>query len=538
MQGIVACPQPWSADIGIEVMESGGNAFDAALAAAFTQWVWDPLMCGPGGMGVSQVYSAKKNENKVISFAGRAGSKARPDMWESDLKSRTEVSSLFVFDDFRNELGYTSIMLPTVISGFGEIHRRYCTMPWAELLYPAIEQAKAGLPIHPTFMDWITMPIVPGQPTAQERVSATDECKKMFLQADGSFHPYGSTIDMKDMAETLGRIAKGGPGEFYEGDLSKEILSDLKKHGAFVTEDDFSQYKPRVYDPLIGHYRGKKITTVKPPDSGQAIIQALRLLESFNLQQMDQGSSEYLHVLGSALSMAHQDRLDYNADPEFCPVPVDELILDQDRLNSQISQIRKGYTGNSKGDVDQGHTTTISVADEQGNFISLTHTLGWASGVVTPNLGFIYNNGMNLADPRTGQPNSIAPGKARMSNMVPTLIWNNDRPEAAIGALGGAVIISAIVQAIVHMVDFGMSPAEAVLAPRIHTEGGPLFLEARFRAKVVDELTQMGHAVRRDPFPLNPLMARAQVALRDSNGLFLGGSDPRAGGGGVAISRT
>ena len=538
MQGIVACPQPWSADIGIEVMESGGNAFDAALAAAFTQWVWDPLMCGPGGMGVSQVYSAKKNENKVISFAGRAGSKARPDMWESDLKSRTEVSSLFVFDDFRNELGYTSIMLPTVISGFGEIHRRYCTMPWAELLYPAIEQAKAGLPIHPTFMDWITMPIVPGQPTAQERVSATDGCKKMFLQADGSFHPYGSTIDMKDMAETLGRIAKGGPGEFYEGDLSKEILSDLKKHGAFVTEEDFTQYKPRVYGPLIGHYRGQKITSVKPPDSGQTIIQALRLLESFNLQQMDHGSSEYLHVLGSALSIAHQDRLDYNADPEFCPVPVDELILDQDRLNSQISQIRKGYTGKSKGDVDQGHTTTISVADEEGNFISLTHTLGWASGVVTPDLGFIYNNGMNLADPRTGQPNSIAPGKARMSNMVPTLIWNNDRPEAAIGALGGAVIISAIVQAIVHMVDFGMSPAEAVLAPRIHTEGGPLFLEARFRAKVVDELIQMGHAVRRDPFPLNPLMARAQVARKDPNGLFSGGSDPRAGGGGVAISRT
>ncbi len=537
MRGIVVCPQPWAADVGIEVMESGGNAFDAALAAAFTQWVWDPFMCGPGGMGVSQAYSAQKNENKVISFAGRAGSKARPDMWESDLKSRTEVSSLFVFDDFRNELGYTSIMLPTVISGFAEIHRRYCTMPWDELLYPAIEQAKAGLPIHPTFMDWITMPVMPGQPTAEERFSATEECKKVFLQRDGNFHPYGSTIDMKDMAETLGRIAKGGPGEFYEGDLSKEILADFKKHGAFVTEEDFTQYKPRVYDPLIGHYRGKKITTVKPPDSGQTIIQALRLLESFNLQQMDHGSSEYLHVLGSALSMAHQDRLDYNADPEFCPVPVDELILDQNRLNSQISQIRKGYAGRSKGDVDQGHTTTISVADEQGNFISLTHTLGWASGVVTPGLGFIYNNGMNLADPRTGQPNSIASGKARMSNMVPTLIWNDDMPEAAIGALGGAVIISAIVQAIVHMVDFGMSPAEAVLAPRIHTEGGPLFLEARFRAKVVDELTQMGHAVRRDPFPLNPLMARAQVALRDSDGLFLGGSDPRSGGGGVAISR-
>ena len=537
MQGIVACPQPWSADVGIEVMESGGNAFDAALAASFTQWVWDPFMCGPGGMGVSQVYSAKKNENKVISFAGRAGSKARPDMWESDLKSRTEVSSLFVFDDFRNELGYTSIMLPTVISGFAEIHKRYCTMPWDELLSPAIEQAKIGLPIHPTFMDWITMPVVPGQPSAQKRFSATDECKKIFLQADGSFHPYGSTIDMRDMAETLGRIAKGGPGEFYEGDLSKEILEDFEKHGAFVTESDFSQYKPRVYDPLIGHYHGKKITAVKPPDSGQTIIQALRLLESFDLQQMDHGSSEYLHVLGSALSMAHQDRLDYNADPEFCTVPVDEVILDQDRLSSQISQIRKGYTGKSTGDVGEGHTTTISVADEEGNFISLTHTLGWASGVVTPGLGFIYNNGMNLADPRTGQPNSIAPGKARMSNMVPTLIWNEERPEAAIGALGGAVIISAIVQSIVHMIDFGMSPAEAVLAPRIHTEGGPLFLEARFRAKVVDELIQMGHAVRRDPFPLNPLMARAQVVLRGSDGLFLGGSDPRSGGGGVAISR-
>ena len=199
-------------------MEAGGNAFDAALAAAFTQWVWDPFMCGPGGMGVAQLYDGRSGENLAISFAARAGSLAREDMWAEDLPERTEVSSLFSFPDHRSELGYTSVMVPTVIAGLAEIHRRHCTMPWSELMQPAIEQARAGLPVHSTFMDWVVMPTMPGQPTAQERFSATEACARIYLKEDGSFYGYGDVIDMSDMAGTLERIAPRRPdGAIHRG---------------------------------------------------------------------------------------------------------------------------------------------------------------------------------------------------------------------------------------------------------------------------------------------------------------------------------
>lgn len=518
-------------------MEAGGNAFDAALAAAFTQWVWDPFMCGPGGMGVAQLYDGRTGENLAVSFAARAGARARADMWAVDTLERTEVSSLFSFPDHRSELGYTSIMTPTVVAGLAEIHRRYCTMSWAELLQPAIEQARAGLPVHSTFMDWIIMPTMPGQPTARERFSATDECARIFLGDDGEFYRFGDVIDMSDMADTLDRLARGGPDEFYTGDLGREIADDLARGGSFVTAGDLTDYRPRVYEPMAGGYRGRRLTVVRPPDTGQTLLQLFRLVEPFDIASMGHGSCEYLGVIGSALGLAHADRLRYNADPEFAPVPVAEKILSEERLARQVEQIRSGQIADG-GDagMEQGHTTTVSVADEQGSMASITHTLGWASGVVTRGLGFIYNNGMNLADPRPGRPNSIAPGKARMSNMVPMLIWEGDQPTAAIGALGGAVIVSAVFQASVHMIDFGMSAVEAVSAPRAHCEGGPLFLEARFRGDAAASLEKRGREIRRDPFPLNPIMARVQVAIRNADGSFEGGSDPRAGGGGVAYA--
>jgi gamma-glutamyltranspeptidase/glutathione hydrolase len=538
MKGVVACPQPWSAEVGANILEAGGNAFDAALACAFNQWVWDPFMCGPGGMGVAQLYDGRTGDNIAISFAARAGSKAREDMWASDLPTRSEVSSLFAFPDYRSELGYTSVMVPSVVAGLSEIHKRYATLPWSELMQPAIQQARAGLPVHPTFMDWFVMPAMPGQPTAQQRFSATAECARIFLAPGGEGFDYGDVIDMSDMADTLDRLARGGPGEFYKGELGQEIASDLAANGSFVTADDMRDYKPRVYEPLVGRYRGNKVTTVRPPDTGQSVLQALRLVEPFDLASMEHGSVEYLDVIGSALRLAHRDRLEFNADPEFVPVPVQETVLNEARLARQVEEIRRGPSG-AAGDPEQeqGHTTTVSVADEQGSMVSLTHTLGWASGAVTPGLGFMYNNGMNLADPRPGRPNSIAPGKARMSNMVPTLFWQGDQPNMAVGALGGAVIVSAVFQVAVHMIDLGMSPGEAVSAARAHSEGGPLFLEARFRGDVAAELERMGHSVRRDPFPLSPIMARAQVAVRYPDGSFEGGSDPRAGAGGVAYSR-
>jgi len=535
MRGVVACPQPWAAEVGAQVMEAGGNAFDAALATAFMQWVWDPFMCGPGGMGVAQVWHAPTRQHKVVEFNARAGSKVRPEMWAGAATSRTEVSHLFVFDDWRNELGHTSVMVPTSVAGLAEIHKRWATMPWAELLQPAIRQALAGVPVHPTMLDWFHMPTPPGQPTALQRIKATPECARIFLRKDGSLPSFGEMLPMGSMADTLDALARQGPDEFYSGGFAKAMADDIQRHGGFVTLDDLKGYKPRLHEPLTAAYREWRISTVRPPHAGFTALQLFKLVEPFELSRQRHGSADHLHILAAAMSLAHRDRLEHNADPEFGPVPV-EKVLDGARIRRQQQAIRDWSASTAAGGAEAGHTTNVCAADEQGNFVAITHTLGWASGAVTPGLGFVYNNSMNLADPRPGRPNTIAPGKARASNMVPTLAFRGDVPFMAAGALGGAVIISAVFQTMTNILDFGMSPTEAVSAPRAHCEGGRVFLEARTRSDVADALERRGHVVQRDPFPFNPIMARAQVVLRRPDGAFDAGSDPRAGGGGVVFA--
>lgn len=535
MKGVVSTPQPWAADVGAEVLEAGGNAFDAALAAAFMQWVWDPFMCGPGGMGVGQVWNSSTKEHKVIEFNGRAGSKVRENMWVDGLKSRTEVSHLFVFDDWRNEIGHTAVMVPGAVAAMSEIHKQWGTMSWAELLQPAIQQARAGILVHPSLYDWYVMPAFTGQPSGLQRIKATSECARIFLNKDGAFPGIGETIDMSDMGNTLEILAHKGPDEFYSGDLARCMADDIEKHGGYITYEDLKNYKPRIHEPLIGSYRGTQIASVQPPHSGMTLLQLFALIEPFELWKSQHGSAEHLHVLSAAMSLAHRDRLKYNADPEFADVPVGE-ILDLGRIEQQSEKIRDWKNPGSHNEIESGHTTNVCATDEHGNMIALTHTLGWASGAVTPGLGFIYNNSMNLADPIPGKPNSIAPGKSRGSNMIPSLVFQEDNPVLAVGALGGAVIISAVFQVIQNVLDFGMTLTEAVMAPRIHCEGGKVFLEARIRRDTIVSLESQGHSVDRTAFSYNPIMARSQAVMRRKDGSFDAGSDPRAGSGGVGYS--
>ncbi|MDA1189934.1 MAG: gamma-glutamyltransferase family protein [Chloroflexi bacterium] len=536
MKGVVTTPQPWAAEVGAQVLEAGGNAFDAAVASAFMQWVWDPFMCGPAGMGVGQVFHAATGEHKVIDFNARAGSKVRSDMWAGDVKSRTEVSHLFVFDDWRNEVGHTSVMTPGSVAAMAEINRRWGTMPWGELLQPAIQQARAGIPVHPTLHDWFIMPPFAGQPDALQRIKATDECARVFLKKDGTLPRFGDVIGMSDMANTLDALARKGPREFYEGDLARAMADDILKNGGFVTYDDLSAYTPRIQEPLWGTYRDNRVATVRPSHSGMTLLQLFALVEPFELWKKQHGSADMLHVVAAAMSLAHRDRLEHNADPEFADVPV-EKILSKKHIGEQRQRIREWRKGGTGAGVEAGHTTNVCATDEQGNMVALTHTLGWASGAVTPGLGFVYNNSMNLADPTPGRPNSIAPGKSRGSNMIPSMVFKDGKPFLAVGALGGAVIISAVFQVMQNVLDFGMTLTEATAAPRIHCEGGKVFAEARLRSDVETALEAKGHSVSREVFAYSPIQARSQAVMRRDDGSFDAGSDPRAGGGGVAYSQ-
>ena len=529
MKGVVVCPQPRAADVGAAILAKGGNAFDAAVATAFSQMVNDPFMCGIGGMGTLHFYRADRGTSGMVDFYNRAGSKVTAEMWQHDCKGRTPISGYSLFDDYRSEIGYTSIMTPGTPAGFGLFHEQHCSLPWADLLAPAIAQAQEGIVVAPHSANvWLSYR-QPGIPDAMTRITKTAECARVYLHPEGRFYKVGEVMRLPDYARTLERLAKGGWREFHCGALSEEIAADLARNGAFVTHGDLSEYMPDVGPPVEGHYRGYTVRSNPPPGSGVTLIEMLQILEHFDLGSLDHSSARHLDLVARAMAAAHVDRNAYLGDPRFADVPV-AMMISKERAAHWAGRIERGEFSGDEGQAPPGCTTHLCVFDARGNAVTLTHTLGTAAGVVTPGLGFNYNNSMKLFDPLPGRKNSIAPGKGRTTGMVPTMLLKDGKPVLIAGAPGGSVIISATLQAILNVVDFGMSPVEAVTVPRIHCEGKGIQAEATIQLDVIRELRAMGHKVVHSPISFEPIMSRAHV-ISNLSGRLRGGADPRGGAG-------
>ncbi len=536
MKGLVVCPQPRAADVGVDILVKGGNAFDAAIATAFAQMIVDPFMGGIGGMGTFQYYIAETGENGMIDFHATSGAKVTPDMWQADMKGRTEVSGYSLFDDYRSELGYTSIMTPGTVAGFTEAHRRLGSLPWADLLQPAIRIAREGFEMTSYVRDFFEREFMAGIPDGMTRITKTDACADIYVHPEGRLYNVGEILKNPDYGDSLEAIATDGTDSFYRGALGKRISDDFAANGAYVTADDLTNYEPSCYEPVKGTYRGFGVSSNPPPGSGVTLIQMLQILEHFDLGSLHHGSAAHIDLVARAMAAAHSDRNEYLADPNFTDVPV-EMMLSQERAATWAEKIRQGaFLGDGK-EAPPSCTTHLSVYDETGNAVSCTHTLGTGSGVVTPGLGFVYNNSMKLFDPIPGQANSIAPGKARTTGMVPSMVFREDgRPFMVVGAPGGSVIISAVLQTILNVIDFGMSPVEAVTVPRIHCEGGAIHAEARLQNSEMQVLQAIGYEVKRNAISFDPVMSRGHVIVVDEDGDWRGGADPR-GGGGVAYAR-
>ncbi len=521
MRGVVVAPQPRAAEVGAQVLEAGGNVVDAAIATAFMQMVVDPFNCGIGGMGTCQVFLADRNEHLQIDFHGRAGSKARPDMWAKETRGRTPISGYSLFDDFRSELGYTSVMTPGTPAGLDELHQRYATLPLAELMGPAIRALREGVPVPAYLSQQLHRAPQPGIPDQVARIKASEACARIYLKEDGSPLAAGDTLRNQDMADTLEQLSRRGLRDFYTGLLAKAIARDLEMNGSFITAQDLASYRVRVGRPVFGSYRGYSVASNPPPGGGSVVIEMLHILEGFDLGRMEHNGAEHLHILASSMKLAHQDRNAHMGDPDYVSVPLDAVFLSKEHARRRREAVVSGEGAKTPAPGEQDST----------------HTLGSASGVVTPGLGFIYNNSMKLADPAPGRPNSIAPGKARNTGMCPTILFQSGRPVLAVGAPGGSVIMSAVLQAMLNSVDWGMPPVEAVSAARIHTEGQKVYVEARVRSDVCREMERLGHQVEHRVEGYAHDFSRVQLARLDENGRLEGGSDPRGDCGGVVYAR-
>jgi gamma-glutamyltranspeptidase/glutathione hydrolase len=319
--------------------------------------------------------------------------------------------------------------------------------------------------------------------------------------------------------------------------MADRIAEEFAANGGLLSKEDLARYRVGVGEAVEVDYRGHVVAGVPPPSSGVQVAQILRILEGYEPSRMGSGTAEFLNIMALAQKASFSDRAGHLGDPAFQDVPVEEVFLSSKRAAEWRRKINAGEPFDvAAGGVESRHTTTVSAIDGEGTAAALTHTLATpASGVVVDGLGFMFNNAMHMFDPHPGRPFSIAPGKARISAMTPTLVFRDGRPWAAVGAPGATKIPTGVLQAIVNMVDFGMSPVEAVSAPRVHCEGGQVDVEARVYFGVKDELEAMGHTVSKSGYSYDPFFSLVHVAAADrATGRLGGAADPR-GRGGLAV---
>ncbi|HVH63029.1 MAG TPA: gamma-glutamyltransferase [Candidatus Dormibacteraeota bacterium] len=514
---MIVCPQPIAAEAGLDVLRRGGNAVDAAVACAFVQGVVDPQMCGIGGCGAMLVHSPQHGDT-LIEFYATAGSRVREDQWESLFIREAADRYGYVLEGFVNDTGYQSVAVPGTVAGLHEALNKFGTISWQEAIQPAIPLALEGFPVTGYMHGYWTTDYGPDVVPNAQRIQATPAAQAIYTHS-GALYAIGERMVQADYGHTLQRIAAEGPDVFYQGAIGDAIAADFSAHGGFITKADLENYRVNVTEPIRGTYRGLQVVAAGPPAGGLTLLQMLNFLEGFQLGAQGWPSTGAARSLVEAMTWAVADREAHIADPRFVDIPTGALA-------------DKHYAAKAREVVhDRMDTTQVCVVDDSGNAVSLSHTLGSASGVVTPGLGFGYNDYMNCFDPRPGRPNSIAPGKTRVTMMTPTMVFDGGKLRVCIGAPGGTKIVAGILQVLVNILDHEMSPVEAVSAPRIDFQGDVVQAEGRIPRAVCAGLERAGYAVNQRTLSYDAYFARPQVIVVEKDGAMSGASDPRKDGG-------
>jgi gamma-glutamyltranspeptidase/glutathione hydrolase len=537
MSSAIVAPQPSAVEAGARVLMAGGNAIDAAVTAAFVQAVVDPHMCGVGGYALVNLHSTGQAGSIGLDAPALAGSKVTPEMWESRVIRPNPEGWGFFLEGKVNDAGYTSICTPGWVAGMAAILARWGTIAWADAIAPAVRVAEEGwLVSEATANGWRRRARYPEACTLLDYILLNPEARRIYLRPDGQPYDAGETIRNPDYAATLRHLAEHGPDDFYHGGLARRMAADLEANGSFVTAQDFATYAMREEMSVTGTYRGHTITSASAPHGGPTLIAILNILEGYDLAALGHNSPQYLYLLAMAMKAAFADRNPYMADPAFGDVP----------LAWMMSKARAAYW---RGQIDAGAeievsftptgtptTTQITTADAQGNCVSLTHSLGSSSGVITPGLGFMYNDSMVNYHPWAGHPNSYAPGKSRTTGMAPTIVYQgNDmggKPVMVLGAPGATRIITSVLQVILNVLDFGMTAQEATAAPRIDCQTGPIRSHLRIPSYVLDEVRKR-HPIDYIPQSHGGFGLVNAITIDPVTGAMAGGAD--SGSDGMAL---
>ena len=522
MTGVVVCPQVGAAEVGGGVLRAGGNAIDAAVATAFVQGVIDPPMAGLGGFGVL-VCAMERGSAAGMSFSSCAGGRVRPEQWLARAGSRLADGYGYGVEGLANDIGYESVAVPGMVDGLGRAHARWGSLPWAVLLEPAIALAAEGFDVTHAVHDFWMELAQPGRAGGLERMTATPAAASLFAP-HGALLEIGARCVQPELGRTLEVLAARGHREFYDGEIADAIARDLAEHGGHVTREDLASYRATEFDPLSTGYRRWRVLGAPPPSGGVMIAQMLRRLERHDLHAAGHNTPEAISLIVEAMRAAVASRAQVGADP-------DAVSPDLDAVLAGSARDAAAPPAAASPPRESADTTHVTIVDGEDRVVALTHSLGMGSGVVTPGLGFIYNNYMNGFNPHPGHVDSIAPGKRRGSSMAPTIILDEDgAARLAVGAPGATRITTAVLHSIVNVLDHGLTAVEAVSAPRIDCQGGAIEVEPRIPTWVSNALREQGYEVNRTQLNYDPYFARAQLVVRQG-AHWIGASDPRRDGG-------
>jgi gamma-glutamyltranspeptidase / glutathione hydrolase len=512
--GIVATSQPLASAAGLEVLQRGGNAIDAAVAAAAVLSVTEPMMTGIGGDLFALIWVAKEQKLVALNASGRAGSL----MTREELLKRGRTRTI--------PRGVETITVPGALAGWQTLLTSYGTRKLPDVLQPAIRYAEDGFPLTPIIAkDWV------GQESFLQRDSAATAT---FLPG-GRSPKAGEWFRNPDYARTLRTIARDGIGTFYGGPLGQQLVAHVRKLGGFLTVDDLRRNQPTWVTPMSVPFKGYRLWELPPNNQGIAALEMLRILEPYDLKGMGHNSPVYLHHLIEAKKLAYADLTRFVGDADHLAMPADRLLSDafiterRSRLDPAKAQLR----------VDPGplltssETVYLTVADKEGNMVSFINSIydEFGSGIVVPGTGFaLHDRGASFSLDE-GLPNTVAPGKRPSHTLIPAFLTKTEngreQPYMSFGVMGGAMQAQGHVQVVLNMLVFGMDVQEAIDAARFrHLSGVQVALETPIGDGVRNALTAMGHEIadeRRTQF------GGAQAIVKLLRG-YVGGSDPRKDG--------
>ncbi|MFH2111653.1 MAG: gamma-glutamyltransferase [Candidatus Bathyarchaeota archaeon] len=535
-RGVVVTNHPLASAAGVQVMAGGGNAFDAAVASLFALTVVEPMMVSMFGAGFFVYRDGETGEVSTLDDYAVAPKAAEETMYKP-VEDRRPDQYIFETVGRRNMVGHLSVATPGALKGWEHVLREHGSLSLREVMAPAIRLARDSYRATPYLAYMVEY--------TRRDLALFEDTAKTFLPGGKPIRA-GDMVAMPEYAETLEAVSRKGSDYLYRGDLGRAVVDDMEDHGGILAMEDLSAYRLHERPPVTGTYRGRyRVASMAPGSSGGThIIQMLNMLERFDVAALGFGSADHIHLFAEVLKLAFADRQRYMGDPWRVPVPV-EGLTSKAYATERVKLIGDKAGTYMFGDPSTYHkesqnTTHVSVMDDRGNMVAATQTLFavFGSAVTATGTGMFLNNCMGLFDPRPGRANSVAGGKRMLSSMTPTIVLRDEAPFLCLGSPGGTRIFPAICQALVNVIDFGMSIQQAVEAPRVWTMGvpgtpeGKLHVEPELSKETLEELKRRGHDILLVP----KVAGGMNGVIVGEDGLMHGGACWRADGTPMGVS--